>query len=223
MLDPSRGGLYIGLTGIDGATFKCDHLMNGFAIQVNKTSRNTVRFTTNIGTTRSSVAYLIEVLMTIAHGLDQQLTKLGPATQAARARTVCGLTNASASLPDFSGFHPAFRPGFSLGDPNPTPERDVEKRLLPALRRRPVRIPPCRRSPGQARQRRGGRLCDVRDPVPAGFPRPRARSALQRRHPEIHAESGHSGGTPRCQFRRVFRSLHTPKLTSRPCGSQPAT
>lgn len=125
VLDPSRVSLYIGLTGIDGATFKCDHLMDKFAIQVNKTSRNTVLFMTNIGTTRSSVAYLIEVLVTIARDLDEQLTELGPAAQAARARTVLRLTSASAPLPDFSGFHPAFRPGFSLDDPQPTPEGDV--------------------------------------------------------------------------------------------------
>ena len=40
--------------------------MDQYGIQVNKTSRNTVLFMTNIGTTRSSVAYLIEVLVKIA-------------------------------------------------------------------------------------------------------------------------------------------------------------
>ena len=37
--------------------------MDKYGIQINKTSRNTVLFMTNIGTTRSSVAYLIEVLV----------------------------------------------------------------------------------------------------------------------------------------------------------------
>ena len=72
VLDPSRISLYIGLTGIDGATFKREQLMDRFGIQINKTSRNTVLFMTNIGTTRSSVAYLIEVLVKIVRDLEGQ-------------------------------------------------------------------------------------------------------------------------------------------------------
>ena len=44
--------------------------MDRHGVQINKTSRNTVLFMTNIGTTRSSVAYLIEVLVKIARELD---------------------------------------------------------------------------------------------------------------------------------------------------------
>ena len=59
--------LYIGATGIDGRHVQERiHLMDRYGIQINKTSRNTVLFMTNIGTTRSSVAYLIEVLVRIA-------------------------------------------------------------------------------------------------------------------------------------------------------------
>ena len=47
--------------------------MDRYGVQINKTSRNTVLFMTTIGTTRSSVAYLIEVLVTIARELDTQL------------------------------------------------------------------------------------------------------------------------------------------------------
>ena len=46
--------------------------MDQYGIQINKTSRNTVLFMTNIGTTRSSVAYLIDVLAKIAVELDDQ-------------------------------------------------------------------------------------------------------------------------------------------------------
>src|SRR5699024_8167950 len=49
--DPTRVTLAIGKTGVDGNTFKNDYLMNQFGIQINKTSRNTVLFMTNIGTT----------------------------------------------------------------------------------------------------------------------------------------------------------------------------
>jgi arginine decarboxylase len=40
--------------------------MDRYGIQINKTSRNSVLFMTNIGTTRSSVAFLVEVLVNIA-------------------------------------------------------------------------------------------------------------------------------------------------------------
>ena len=70
VVDPTRLTLYIGDTGIDGDTFKNQYLMDKYGIQVNKTSRNTVLFMTNIGTTRSSVAYLIGVLVKIAQELE---------------------------------------------------------------------------------------------------------------------------------------------------------
>jgi arginine decarboxylase len=123
VLDPSRISVYIGPTGIDGATFKREHLMDRFGIQINKTSRNTVLFMTNIGTTRSSVAYLIEVLVTIAKDLEGRVAEMGPAELAAHARAVQKQTNASAPLPDFSSFHPAF-----LDPSEPlTPEGDVRR------------------------------------------------------------------------------------------------
>jgi arginine decarboxylase len=65
VLDPSRITIYIGATGIEGDTFKRSHLMDRYGVQINKTSRNTVLFMTTIGTTRSSVAYLIEVLVVL--------------------------------------------------------------------------------------------------------------------------------------------------------------
>ena len=70
VLDPTRLTLAVGLTGVDGNTFKNAYLMDKYGIQINKTSRNTVLFMTNIGTTRSSVAYLIDVLARIADELD---------------------------------------------------------------------------------------------------------------------------------------------------------
>jgi arginine decarboxylase len=85
VLDPTRITLSIGRTGYNGDEFKRVQLMDRHGVQINKTSRNTVLFMTNIGTTRSSVAFLVEVLVNIAGELD------------------------SAPLPDFSGFHPVFR------------------------------------------------------------------------------------------------------------------
>ncbi|WP_245988365.1 aminotransferase class I/II-fold pyridoxal phosphate-dependent enzyme [Flexivirga caeni] len=123
VMDPTRISLYIGLTGIDGATFKQAELMDRFNIQINKTSRNTVLFMTNIGTSRSSVAYLIEVLVSIVREIDERKSEASRAETIVFERAVARLTNAAAPLPDFSGFHEAFR------DPSehPTPEGDVRR------------------------------------------------------------------------------------------------
>jgi arginine/lysine/ornithine decarboxylase len=123
VLDPSRVTLHIGLTGVDGDTFKHAYLMDRYGIQVNKTSRNTVLFMTNIGTTRSSVAYLIEVLVMLAHELEDEIERMGPIVRRAHERRVASLTSQPPPLPDFSAFHRCFR-----GDPEgTTPEGDLRR------------------------------------------------------------------------------------------------
>jgi arginine decarboxylase len=109
VLDPSRITLDIGLTGVDGDTFKHDYLMDRYGIQVNKTSRNTVLFMTNIGTTRSSVAYLLEVLIKLAHELDDEVGRMGPLDRRAHDLRVLALTSQPPPLPNFSAFHRRFR------------------------------------------------------------------------------------------------------------------
>jgi arginine decarboxylase len=123
VLDPSRVTVYIGATGIEGDAFKRSHLMDRYGVQINKTSRNTVLFMTSIGTTRSSVAYLIEVLVTIARDLEARLADMSPGEHAAHERSVLRLTSPSAPLPDFSGFHPSFTDGQGM----PTLEGDVRR------------------------------------------------------------------------------------------------
>jgi arginine decarboxylase len=123
VLDPSRVTIYIGTTGIEGDAFKRSHLMDRYGVQINKTSRNTVLFMTTIGTTRSSVAYLIEVLVAIARDLEAQLADMSPTERAAHERAVLRLTAPSTPLPDFSGFHPSFTDGRGL----PTREGDVRR------------------------------------------------------------------------------------------------
>ena len=123
VLDPSRITVYIGATGIEGDVFKRSQLMDKYGVQINKTTRNTVLFMTTIGTSRSSVAYLIEVLVTIARELDAQINDMSPTERAAHERAVLRLPAPSAPLPDFSGFHPAFADGLGCD----TPEGDVRK------------------------------------------------------------------------------------------------
>jgi arginine decarboxylase len=107
--DPCRLTMLVGASGIEGDTFKHSYLMDKYGIQVNKTSRNSVLFMTNIGTTRSSVAYLIEVLLRISEELDDELAKLGPLGQRARSRRIAALTGNPPPLPDFSRFADQFR------------------------------------------------------------------------------------------------------------------
>src|SRR5246500_307892 len=124
VLDPSRITLSIGRTGYDGDTFKREQLMDRYGIQINKTSRNSVLFMTNIGTTRSSVAFLVEVLVNIASELDQAISEMSLGEREHFERAVYRLTEMSLPLPDFSGFHPAF---LDHSGSEPTPEGDVRR------------------------------------------------------------------------------------------------
>jgi arginine decarboxylase len=108
MLDPTKITLFIGRTGIDGDTFKNKYLMNKYNIQINKTSRNTVLFMTNIGTTRGSVAYLTKVLLQIAGDLDKDFESLNKREKEISDARIKSLTQDVPPLPDFSRFHSSF-------------------------------------------------------------------------------------------------------------------
>ena len=124
VLDPSRITLAIGHTGYDGDTFKREQLMDRYGVQINKTSRNTVLFMTNIGTTRSSVAFLVEVLVAIAQNLQDTLADMSIGELGRFEKAVYRLTERAVPLPDFSGFHPVFRDDSGA---EPTPEGDVRR------------------------------------------------------------------------------------------------
>jgi len=121
VIDPSRVTLFLGNTGIDGDTFKNEYLMDKYGIQINKTSRNTVLFMTNIGTSRSSIAYLIEGLMGIARELEWQREENSAAENRILNRQIKSLTHDLPPLPDFSEFHPSFHRSVS----GETPEGDI--------------------------------------------------------------------------------------------------
>jgi len=125
VIDLSRLTLYLGETGIDGDTFKNSYLMDKYGIQINKTSRNTVLFMTNIGTTRSSVAFLIEVLVKIATELDQEREDAGRVERRIIEKRIKSLSVDLPPLPDFSYFHQAFCPGSK--QTVPTPDGDIRK------------------------------------------------------------------------------------------------
>ncbi len=118
VLDPTKITLYIGKTGIDGDTFKRDFLMDKFGIQVNKTTRNTVLFMTNIGTTRSSVTYLVSVLIKVAQQIEEKTNSFNPAEMMLHQKSIHSLTQNLPPLPNFSYFHAAFRSHWDTSEGN---------------------------------------------------------------------------------------------------------
>jgi len=118
VLDPTKITLYTGKAGIDGDTFKNRFLMDRFNIQINKTSRNTVLLMTNIGTTRSSIAYLMNALIQIADELDQHYQSLNSKENEIAQKVIRSLTVDLPPLPDFSQFHSSFQavPGVPGGN-----------------------------------------------------------------------------------------------------------
>lgn len=132
VVDPSRITVEISGTGVDGDTFKHEHLMDRYGIQVNKTSRNTVLFMTNIGTSRSAVAYLIEVLVKLAgkfndpHELQEQDALTEPAA-------------VMPPLPDFSAFAPDYAAEVPAEDPSKQlPDGDLRTAYYAGLRRQNI-------------------------------------------------------------------------------------
>ncbi len=101
VVDPSRITVEISKTGVDGDTFKHNFLMDRYGIQVNKTSRNTVLFMTNIGTSRSGIAYLIEVLVKLAERFEELNEELDPDMPLPGEVPM-------PPLPDFSSFSPEY-------------------------------------------------------------------------------------------------------------------
>lgn len=118
VLDPTKVTLSVGKAGIMGDTFKNTYLMDRFNIQVNKTSRNTVLFMTNIGTTRGSVTFLINALLQIADELDESNRSLNKREAEISKKHIHALIHDVPPLPDFSFFHRSFQasPGVPGGN-----------------------------------------------------------------------------------------------------------
>jgi len=149
VLDPSRITLSIGRTGYDGDTFKREQLMDRHGVQINKTSSNTVLFMTNIGTARSSVAFLVEVLVKIAWELDERISEMGLRERSRFEQTVRRLTARARVQPGFSGFHPVFRDhGGDEAVPEGTGEGDVRRAFY-----RPMTTPTANTSPARRSKR----------------------------------------------------------------------
>lgn len=121
-LDPLRVSLNIGATGMDGDTFR-ELLSERFDIQINKTTRNTVLFLVNIGSTSGSATYLLDVLLRVALEIEESAEDQSDVHRAQVATRVTDLTEKLPPLPHFSRFHSAF-----VDDPTGnTPEGDMRR------------------------------------------------------------------------------------------------
>ena len=168
VLDATRITLLVAGTGWDGDTFKNQILMDRHGIQINKTSRNTVLFMTNIGTTRSSVAYLIEVLVKISRELDERLEDASNVELRIFERRVKALREDLPPLPDFSCFHDAFRVSSGAG----TPEGDIRSAFFLAYDESKCEYLPIEGNAIEKEMARGRKLVSTTFviPYPPGFP-----------------------------------------------------
>lgn len=118
VLDPTKITLFVGKAGITGDVFKNAYLMDRFNIQVNKTSRNTALFMTNIGTTRGSITFLINALLQIAGELDERNRSLNKREAEISKKHIDSILNDVPPLPNFSYFHRSFEatPGVPGGN-----------------------------------------------------------------------------------------------------------
>ena len=180
VMDPSRLTLHIGNTGVDGDTFKHKYLMDMHGIQVNKTSRNTVLFMTNIGTSRSAVAYLIDVLVKLAEHFERERADMSPRALAARDAKVAQMVAAPPPLPDFSRFADRYRSG-----PD-TVDGDIRTAYFTTYKNESLRLHDAAGTVRAGARRGGNRLRRVRDALPAGIPDPGAGPGVHHGDPFLH-------------------------------------
>jgi len=107
VLDPCRINVYIGKTGVNGFVFRTKYLAERCNIQVNKTGLNSVCIMTNIGTTRSAVAYLIESLIRMAREFEKNDHSFSE-EQRLKSESKREKLTQLPPLPAFTGFHPNF-------------------------------------------------------------------------------------------------------------------
>ncbi len=121
ILDPTRVTVHVGRTGLDGNQFR-HLLMDQHDIQINKTSRNSALFLTNIGQSRGDVAQLVEVLARVSDSLDDRAERENLVERRQHAERVASLTQELPPLPNFSRWHALF-----ASPDGKTPEGDLRR------------------------------------------------------------------------------------------------
>jgi arginine decarboxylase len=114
VLDPTRLTVYTPLTGKNGFEFR-SLLLQELGVQVNHTSINTVLMNATIGVTWGALSFLLDGFRREASRIEAQLAHASPAERALFDAKIRAITDELPPLPDFSGFHDAFRTS-SAGD-----------------------------------------------------------------------------------------------------------
>ena len=109
VLDPTRLTIYTALTGASGFEFRGQVLMNQLGVQVNHTSINTVLMNATIGVTWGALSFLLDGFRRHAVDLDRRLAQASPEERRIFEAKIRAITAELPPLPDFSGFHEAFR------------------------------------------------------------------------------------------------------------------
>jgi arginine decarboxylase len=109
VLDPTRLTLYTALTGQNGFEFRGQVLMKQLGVQVNHTSINTVLMNATIGVTWGALSFLLDGFRRYAAQLDRQLARASDDERRLFEAKIRAITVDLPPLPNFSGFHPAFR------------------------------------------------------------------------------------------------------------------
>jgi arginine decarboxylase len=109
VLDPTRLTLYTALTGSSGFEFRSQVLMKELGVQVNHTSINTVLMNATIGVTWGALSFLLDGLRRHAAELDRRLAQAAPEERRIFEAKIRAISADLPPLPDFSGFHEAFR------------------------------------------------------------------------------------------------------------------
>jgi len=117
VLDPTRLTIYTAATGATGFEFRSQVLMKQLGVQVNHTSINTVLMNATIGVTWGALSFLLDGLRRHAAALDSRLAHATADERRLHEARVRAITTELPPLPDFSGFHAAFR-GSAVGDGN---------------------------------------------------------------------------------------------------------
>ncbi|MFB3133744.1 MAG: decarboxylase, partial [Rhodothermales bacterium] len=166
VLDPTRLTLVTGTAGYDGTAFK-NKLMDKYNIQLNKTSRNSVLFQSNINNTRSATSYVIQTLAKIAAKIDKMVA--GNTAEAKGFKTrVKSLMEDLPDLPNFSHFHDYYRD-------NPrsaTPEGHIREGFFAAYNKENCDHVPLNSKEMNDRLKKGPELVSANFviPYPPGFP-----------------------------------------------------
>jgi arginine decarboxylase len=115
VLDPTRLTIYTALTGKNGFEFRGQVLMKELGVQVNHTSINTVLMNATIGVTWGALSFLLDGFRRHCTALDARLAHASADERRLFEAKIRAITSELPPLPDFSGFHPAFRAS-SVGD-----------------------------------------------------------------------------------------------------------